>query len=273
MAQALRVLPGEGREAVATVDDFGFDPDFTTRTVPLFEFLYRRWWRVETEGIENVRSRGRALLAANHAGVIPWDGAMIRTAIWLEHPRPRHARMLVVDFAFAAPFLSAFLLRTGNVLAHPDNARLLLERNELVGVFPEGVKGAAKRYRDRYRVRRFGRGGFVQAAIRTGAPIIPVAVVGAEEVHPVVHDLPALGRLLGVPTVPLTLTFPWLGWLGLVPLPSKWFIAFGRPIDTASLGPAAADDQALVLEVAEEVRGWIQSRLLEMLPRRLTPFF
>jgi len=135
------------------------------------------------------------------------------------------------------------------------------------------VKGAAKRFRDRYRVRRFGRGGFVQVALRTGAPIIPVAVVGAEEVHPVVFELPALARLLRLPTLPLTPTFPWLGPLGLLPLPSKWFIAFGPPIETAGLGPEAAEDSALVLELSEEVRAWIQSALDRLLPRRKTPFY
>jgi 1-acyl-sn-glycerol-3-phosphate acyltransferase len=171
------------------------------------------------------------------------------------------------------PGFSQFLLKTGNVLAHPDNAVTLLERDELVGVFPEGVKGAAKLYRDRYQVRRFGRGGFVQVAMRTGSPIIPVAVVGAEEVHPVVFELPALAKVLGLPTVPLTPTFPWLGGLGLLPLPSKWFIAFGPPIETASMGPDSAEDPRLVLEVSEEVRGWIQSTVDRLLTRRKTPFY
>ncbi len=271
MAQPLRVLDAD--QIPAETDDFGFDPKFAESALPLFRFLHDRYWRVESEGVDNVPADGRALLAANHAGVIPWDGAMIRTTLWLNHPRPRHARMLVVNFAFGWPLLSEFLLKTGNVLAHPDNARLLLERDELVGVFPEGVKGATKRYSDRYRVRRFGRGGFVQVAIRTGAPIIPVAVVGGEEAHPVVYDVPALGRLFGVPTLPLTATFPLLGPVGLLPLPSKWLIAFGEPIQTASLGPDAADDQGLVLTVAEQVRSWIQDRLNVLLSRRTTPFY
>ena len=166
-------------------DYFGFDPEFTERVQGIALWLYRNYWRVEVDGIRNVPSHGRALLVANHAGIVPYDGAMIRTAIIAEHPQPRHARILVVDWAFALPFTSMLLTRTGNVLAHPDNATALLERDELVGVFPEGVKGAAKRYRDRYRIQRMGRGGFVQVALRTGSPIIPVAVVGAEEIHPV----------------------------------------------------------------------------------------
>jgi 1-acyl-sn-glycerol-3-phosphate acyltransferase len=272
MAGPLRVV--EARPPALETDEFGFDPAFTERMAqPLAEWLYRTYWRIESEGVENVPAKGRALLVSNHAGVVPYDGAMIREAIWLEHSRPRHARMLVVDWAFRMPFLSAFLLRTGNVLAHPDNARRLLERDELVGVFPEGVKGAAKLYRDRYRVKRFGRGGFVQVALRTGAPIVPVAVVGSEEVHPVVAELPALARVLGLPTFPLTATFPWLGLAGALPLPSKWFIAFGEPIDTRALGPDAAEDPALVLEISEEVRGWIQSTIDRLLTRRRTPFY
>ncbi len=148
-------------------DGFGFDPEFTERVTKFALWMYRNYWRVEADGVTNVPDQGRALLVANHAGIVPYDGAMIRTAIIADHPHPRHARMLVVDWAFAVPFTNMLLVKTGNVLAHPDNATALLERDELVGVFPEGVKGAAKRYRDRYRIRRLGRGGFVQVALRT----------------------------------------------------------------------------------------------------------
>jgi 1-acyl-sn-glycerol-3-phosphate acyltransferase len=257
-------LPGDG---------FGFDPKFTEQIQGIALWLYRNYWRVETEGVKNVPSRGPALLVANHAGIVPYDGAMIRTAIVAEHPHPRHARMLVVDWALAMPFTSILLTKTGNVLAHPDNATTLLERGELVGVFPEGVKGAAKPYRNRYRVGRLGRGGFVQVALRTGAPIIPVAVVGSEEMHPVLADIRPLARLFGLPVAPITPTFPWLGLAGLVPLPSKWFIAFGKPIEVAHYGPEAAGDPRLVLELSEHVREWIQSTINELLPRRKTIFF
>src|SRR5207245_10386809 len=157
--------------------------------------MYRNYFRVEVDGIRSVPASGRALLAANHAGVVAYDGAMIRTSIIAEHPRPRHARMLVVDWAFALPYLSMLLTKTGNVLAHPDNATALLERDELVGVFPEGVKGAAKRYQDRYRIRRLGRGGFVQVALRTGAPIIPVGVAGSAEGPPHLARQQPAGRM------------------------------------------------------------------------------
>lgn len=254
-------------------DDFGFDPEFTDRLQGIALWFYRKYWRVETEGVLNVPASGRALLVANHAGIVPYDGAMIRTAIVAEHPAPRHARMLVVDWAFAMPYTNRLLTRTGNVLAHPENATTLLERDELVGVFPEGVMGAAKQYRDRYRVRRLGRGGFVQVALRTGAPIIPVAVVGSEELHPVLADVRPLARLLGLPAVPLTPTFPWLGLAGLIPLPSKWFIAFGKPIEVARYGPEAADDPRLVLELSERVRRWIQHTVNGLRSRRRTVFF
>jgi 1-acyl-sn-glycerol-3-phosphate acyltransferase len=164
-------------------------------------------------------------------------------------------------------------MKTGNVSAHPQNATALLEREELVGVFPEGIKGATKTYRERYRVQRFGRGGFVQLALRTGSPIIPVAVVGSEEVHPVIYELPPLADLLGLPSFPITPTWPLLGLLGAIPLPSKWLIAFGDPVDLGSHGPESAADPALLLEVSERVRSSIQAKLAELLPRRRTPFF
>ena len=269
---ALRALSsGDGLEQQH--DDFGFDPEFNDRVQGIALWFYRNYWRVEVDGIRNVPARGRALLVANHAGLVPYDGAMIRTAIIAEHPKPRHARMLVVDWAFAMPFTNMLLIKTGNVLAHPDNATALLERDQLVGVFPEGVKGASKRYRDRYKVQRMGRGGFVQVALRTGSPIIPVAVVGSEELHPVMLDLHPLARLFGLPVFPITPTFPWLGLAGLLPLPSKWFIAFGKPIDVSHLGPDAAEDPRVVNELTEEVRGWIQGALRRLLPRRRTIFF
>lgn len=279
---ALRVLsPSAARDGLgqdssgvqSRGDEFGFDLEFTERVQGIALWFYKNYWRVEVDGVTNVPARGRALLVANHAGIIPYDGAMIRTAIIAEHPHPRHARMLVVDWAFAMPFTNMLLLKTGNVLAHPDNATALLERDELVGVFPEGVKGASKPYYDRYKVRRLGRGGFVQVALRTGSPIIPVAVVGSEEIHPVMFDVRPLARLFGLPIAPVTPTFPWLGLAGLIPLPSKWLISFGPPIDVSQFGPDAANDARLVLELSEEVRGWIQGALHRLLARRRTIFF
>ena len=269
---ALRVL-SPGRELELEPDGFGYDQEFTERVQAVALWFYKNYWRVETEGVRNVPSRGRALLVANHAGIVPYDGAMIRTAIVAEHPHPRHARMLVVDWAFAMPFTNMLLVKTGNVLAHPDNATALLERDELVGVFPEGEKGSSKSYRDRYQIRRLGRGGFVQVALRTGSPIVPVAVVGSEELHPVITELEPVARLLRLPLLPLTPTFPWLGLAGAIPLPSKWFIAFGRPIQLSQYGPDAADDSRLVLEISEEIRSWIQATVGRLRGRRSTIFF
>ncbi len=273
VARPLQLVPPSSLPpAHRHVDEFGFDLQYTERVLPFMDWLYRSYFRVEAEGVANVPGTGRGLLVANHGGVVPWDGAMVRTAIRLEHPSPRHARMLVLDWAFSVPFLSQFLLRTGNVLAHPDNAVRLLGQDELVGVFPEGAKAAAKGIRSRYQVSRFGRGGFVQVALRTGAPIMPVAVVGSEEIHPVLADLGPIARRFGLPSFPITPTFPWLGVLGAVPLPSKWLISFGEPISTEPLGPEAAEDPSLVLELGERVRGWIQQELLRLLPLRRTPF-
>lgn len=276
MSQTLRVLPDPDQAAPLPprppIDDFGFDTALTETFEPPGLWIYRNYFRVEAEGVENVPAAGRALLVANHAGVIPYDGAMIRLAILAEHSRPRHARMLVADWAFAMPFLGMFLQKTGNVVAHPDNATELLSRDELVGVFPEGIKGATKRFADRYKMRRFGRGGFIQVALRTGAPIIPVAVVGSEEVHPVLFDVPLLAEMMGLPAFPITPTWPALGALGAIPLPSKWLIAFGEPITHAGHGPEDASDPGLVLDLSERVRTWIQAKLHELLPRRGSAF-
>jgi 1-acyl-sn-glycerol-3-phosphate acyltransferase len=273
MARPLQVVRDESETLPVPVDDFGFDRAFTDRLIPLAEWVYRNYWRVEIDGIENVPGEGAALLVSNHAGVVAYDGAMIRTAIVLEHPQPRHARMLVLDWAFSVPFLSLFMRKTGNVLASPENARILLERGELVGVFPEGVKGASKPFRNRYHVQRFGRGGFMQVAIETGAPIIPVAVVGSEEIHPVLFDTQALARSLGLPALPITPTFPWLGPLGLIPLPSKWLISFGKPLDTRPYQAELESDPGIVLELTERIRERIQRRLQELLKRRPRAFF
>jgi len=240
------------------VDDFGFDAQWTESLLSVFMVLYRDYWRVETTGIENVPATGRALLVANHAGVLPWDGTMIKTAVFAEHPHPRHVRALVASLFMGMPALSWFLRRTGQTVGHPDDTRRLLERDELVLVFPEGVRGTGKGFNDRYRLRRFGRGGFVATAIRSGAPIIPVSVVGSEEIYPMVADLAPVARFLGLPYFPITPTWPWLGPLGMIPLPSKWRIQFHAPIHVERHPPSAADDNNLVMALSDEVRDTIQ---------------
>ncbi len=250
------------------VDEFGFDPEWTEALLPLFEVLYRDYWRIETTGIENVPATGRAMLVANHAGVLPWDGTMIKTAVFVAHPRPRHVRALVASLFMGMPVLSWFLRRTGQTVGHPDDTRRLLERDQLVLVFPEGVRGTGKHYEDRYKLRRFGRGGFVSTAIRAGAPIIPVSVVGAEEIYPMIGDLSGVAKLFGLPYFPVTPFWPWLGPLGLIPLPSKWRIQFHPAIHVEENPPDSADDQNLVMALSDQVRDTIQQGLYDNLKVR-----
>ncbi len=251
-------------------DEWGFDEEFAEAAYPLFELLYDHWWRVEAEGVENVPAHGRAMLVANHAGsLFPFDASMITGAIMKEHPLPRWPRFMVLDWAFELPFLSAFMRRVGGVAASPYNATRILSHDELMMVFPEGVKGTGKPFAERYRLQRFGRGGFVEVALRTGSPIVPIAVVGSEEIYPKLGESRLLARAVGAPFVPLTPTFPWLGPLGLVPLPSRWRIEFCEPIDVAALGgPEDAADRTLVFELSERVREAIQAKLYEALVKR-----
>ena len=275
-------LPREARETLEHVlrrlegdhedDEWGFDEDFADLVEPFFGFLYDRWWRVKVEGAHRVPAHGRALLASNHAGILPWDATMISLALLREHPLPRHPRYLVLNWAFDLPWISAFIRKVGGVVASPYNALRLLEQDQLVAVFPEGVKGTGKPFAERYRLQRFGRGGFVEIALRAGAPIVPVAVVGSEEIYPKLADVPALARVIGAPFFPVTPTFPWLGPLGVVPLPSKWRIEFCEPIATAHHGPGAASDRGLVLELTDQVRETVQQALYANLVRRGSAF-
>jgi 1-acyl-sn-glycerol-3-phosphate acyltransferase len=275
-------LPRDARATVQRVarrlegdypeDEWGFDEDFADLVEPFFRFLYDHWWRVQVEGVGRVPPHGRVLLVANHAGILPWDGTMISVALLREHPLPRHPRFLVLNWAFDLPWFSIFIRKVGGVVASPYNALRLLEQDQLVAVFPEGVKGSGKPFGERYRLRRFGRGGFVEVALRAGAPIVPVAVVGSEEIYPKLGDLPAVARLIGAPFVPVTPTFPWLGPLGAVPLPSKWRIEFCEPIETASHGPDAAADRALVLELGDRVRETVQEAVYRNLVLRGSAF-
>ncbi|HEX2128261.1 MAG TPA: lysophospholipid acyltransferase family protein [Solirubrobacterales bacterium] len=254
-------------------DEWGFDEQFAEAVFPLFEFLYRVWWRVEVEGVGNVPSHGRALLVANHAGsLFPFDATMMTMAVMKEHPLPRWPRFLVLDWAFVLPFLSSFIRRCGGVPASQHNASRLLGEDELVMVFPEGVKGTGKPFSERYRVQRFGRGGFVEVALRTQSPIVPVAVVGSEEIYPKLGESQTMARAVGAPFVPITPTFPWLGALGLVPLPSRWRIEFCDPIDISEHPPEAAEDRRVVFDIAEQVRETIQEKLYENLVKRGSAF-
>ena len=268
LTKVARRMTGEYRE-----DEWGLDEDFAEAVYPAFEFLYDVWWRVRTEGVRNVPSHGRGLIVSNHAGsMFPFDATMLGVAIQKEHPLPRWTRPLVLNWAFDLPFLSFFMRKVGGVPASPFNATRLLEQDELVMVFPEGVKGTGKPFKERYRLQRFGRGGFVEVALRTGAPIIPVAVVGSEEIYPMIGDSPALARMIGAPFAPVTPTFPLLGPLGLIPLPSRWRIEFCEPIDVSGYGPEAVDDKALLFDISEQVRETIQAKLYENLVKRGSAF-
>jgi 1-acyl-sn-glycerol-3-phosphate acyltransferase len=250
------------------VDEFGFDQELTDGVFhPLLRPLYRDWFRVEVTGAKQVPTEGSGLVVANHSGTLPLDAVMLTVAIHDELPTPRYLRLLGADLVFRMPFLSELARKSGGTLACAPDAERLLRGGELVGVFPEGFKGVGKHYRDRYKLQRFGRGGFVSAALATGTPIIPVAIVGAEETYPLIGNVKPLARLLGLPYFPVTPTFPWLGPLGAIPLPSKWLIEFCEPIETEHLRDQA-DDPMVVFNLADQVRESIQSTLHELLQRR-----
>ncbi|HUG83746.1 MAG TPA: lysophospholipid acyltransferase family protein [Euzebya sp.] len=256
------------------VDDYGFDRELTEQVMmPLARPLYQQWWRVRAAGIGNIPDRGGALLVANHAGTIPFDALMTKLAVFDEHPHRRHVRELAADLALRAPVVGPLARKTGNTLAHSEDAVNLLGAGELVGVWPEGFKGIGKHYRDRYKLQRFGRGGFVEIAIRAGVPIVPIATIGSEEIYPIVANIKPLARVLGLPYFPVTWQFPLLGPLGLIPLPSKWVIEFGEPIHTEQYGPDAADDPMLVFEITDRVRDTIQQMIYRNLMGRRSLFF
>lgn len=249
------------------VDEFGYDAELTDKVVlELLRPLYHRWFRAETLELKHVPPDGGALIVANHAGTLPVDALMLQVA--LHDEAGRALRLLGADLVYQLPMLSHLSRKTGHTLAHPDDADRLLRKGELVGVFPEGFKGVGKPFSERYKLQRFGRGGFVAAAIRAGVPIVPTAIVGSEEIYPKIGDLPTLARLLGLPYLPITPFFPLLGPLGLVPLPSKWLIEFGEPIRTDDYDPAAADDPMLVFNLTDQIREVIQHLLDQLRLRR-----
>lgn len=255
------------------VDEFGFDPELLDHVLMApMRPLYENYFRVETRGLENVPDAGGALVVANHSGTIALDAVMTQLALLDHHPAHRHLRMLGANLVFSTPFVGELARKGGHTLACVPDAERLLREGELVGVWPEGFKGIGKPFSERYKLQRFGRGGFVAAALRTGVPIIPCAIVGAEETYPIIGNVKPLARLLGLPYFPLTPMFPWLGPLGLVPLPSKWIIEFGEPIDTGTFGEGAADDPMLVFNLTDQVRETIQQTLYRLLVARRSVF-
>ena len=256
------------------VDEFGFDPELTEHVLlAVFRPMYRRYFRVEVRGIEHVPSEGGALVVANHSGTIPLDSIMTQLALLDHHPAHRHLRILGADLVFSTPIISDLARKTGTTLACNADAERLLGKGEVVGVWPEGFKGIGKPFSERYKLQRFGRGGFVSAALKAQVPIVPCSIVGAEEIYPIIGNFRTLARLLGLPYVPVTPTFPWLGPLGMVPLPSKWIIEFGEPVPTDSYELGAAEDPMLVFNLTDQVRETIQHTLYRLLMSRKSIFF
>lgn len=254
-------------------DEWGLDMEVVEAVKPFLDFLYYKYWRVETIGLENIPDEGKALLVANHSGQLPWDGAMLGTAVYNEHPSQRLVRTLYADWFPTVPFISALLTKTGQALASEANGTRLLEQEQVVSVFPEGVKGVGKLFKDRYRLARFGRGGFIRMALRTGAPIIPVSIVGAEETYISLAKSPSIARMLGLPFFPISVTWPWLGPLGFIPMPTKWYIDIGEPIPMDGYGQDAVSNLVLISQLTDQVRNIIQEMIYVRLAQRKSVFW
>ncbi|GGV71685.1 glycerol acyltransferase [Streptomyces longisporoflavus] len=256
------------------VDDFGYDEELTDQVLmSLVRPLYEKYFRVEVKGIENIPADGGALIVSNHSGTLPLDGLMMQVAVHDNHPAGRHLRLLAADLVFMLPVVNELARKAGHTLACAEDAERLLERGELVGVMPEGFKGIGKPFSERYKLQRFGRGGFVSTALRAGTPIVPCSIVGAEEIYPMIGNAKTLARVLGFPYFPITPTFPWLGPLGALPLPTKWTIQFGEPIPTDGYPPEAAEDPMLMFNLTDQVREQIQHTLYKLLVQRRSVFF
>ena len=256
-----------------TVDEFGFDPHLNNSVfLPLLRVFFNSWFRVEVSGIENLPREGAALVVANHAGVLPFDGLMTSVAVHDKHPTNRDLRLLAADMVFNMPMMGQAARKAGHTMACTADAHRLLAAGELTAVFPEGYKGLGKHFKDRYKLQRFGRGGFVAAALRTKAPIVPCSIVGSEEIYPMIADVKLLARLLGLPYFPITPLFPLAGAAGLVPLPSKWHIQFGDAISTEDYDESAAEDPMVTFELTDQVRETIQQTLYQLLANRRNMF-
>jgi 1-acyl-sn-glycerol-3-phosphate acyltransferase len=247
------------------------DPRLAERSAPLVEFLYATWWRTEARAIDLVPSAGPAVVVANHAGQLPWDALVLRHALRRDHPAHRELRPLLDDAACDRPLSGAVAIRLGAVRASPDAAHRLLRDGDLIGVFPEGTRAGARPWPERYRLGRFGRGGFVKVALHAGAPIVPCAILGSEEAATPLARTGWLADRLGLP---LLTTEPALrlAAAGLLPLPSRWSLRFAPPVRLDGHGPEAADDEAYVAEVCERVRSAIQVMLDEDLAARRSVF-
>ncbi len=247
----------------------GFDPDLNSAVLmPAARALYRSWFRVQMRGLEHVPSAGPGLIVGNHSGVLPIDAVMLQVGLLDEHPAARNLRLLSADLVYSVPVLGRVARASGHVPANPAEAERLLKAGELVGAFPEGFKGIGKPFSDRYQLQRFGRGGFARTALRTGVPLIPVAIVGAEEIYPMVADWSELAARLKLPYFPITPLFPWFGPLGAVPLPSRWLIEFCDPVPTDGFTPDQCEDADVIAELADKVKDTIATKIDELLAER-----
>jgi len=261
----LRRLTG----SYAVDPESGFDPEFNRAVLmPAARALYRNWFSIRMRGLEHVPASGAALVVANHSGVLPIDAIMLQVGLLDEHPAQRNLRLLSADLVYSVPVLALLARKSGHVPANPDQAERLLRSGELVGVFPEGFKGIGKPFADRYQLQRFGRGGFAHLAMRTGVPMIPCAIVGAEEIYPMVADLPEVAARLKLPYFPVTPLFPWFGLLGVIPLPSKWIIEFCDPVPTDGFTCDQRDDRDVIAELAAKVKDTIAGKINELLTER-----
>lgn len=250
------------------IDEFGFNPKYFEMVRGFYEFLFYKYFRTAIKGIENVPASGSVIIVSNHSGALPLDGIMLRIALLNEHPSGRDIRFLIEDYIYNLPFAGVFMNRIGAVRACKENAERLLKKGKGIAVFPEGIQGISKLYKDRYKIQRFGRGGVIRLAIRNKTPIVPAAIVGAEEAYPLIFKIKRFAMFFGLPYIPVTYTFPLLGPLGLLPLPSKWMIQFGEPIRFEKLKEDDADDSVLVSGYNESLRNTIQNMVNELLMLR-----
>ena len=256
------------------VDDFGYDEQLSREVLlPLVKPLYDNYFRARSFGVDRVPTEGPALLVSNHSGTIPLDAVMMQYAVATEHPQKRLVRNVGADLVWRLPLIGPLARKSGNVVACDEDALELIRRGELVGVFPEGYKGTGKGWRERYKLQRFGRGGFVELALKTKTPIVPVAIVGAEEAFPMIANLKIIAKTFGFPYFPVTPTFPLLGPLGMLPLPSRWAIEFGEAIPMDDYPDDAAEDAMLVFDLTDRIRDTIQQMLYKSLAKRPSAFF
>lgn len=253
-------------------DEWGMDQEFIDAIRPLLDFMYNKYWRVSMTGLENIPDDGRALLVSNHSGQLPFDGAMIGSGILQHHPASRMMRALYANWFPTLPFVSDLLTKTGQVMANDENAERLLAQDHLVAVFPEGYKGVGKLYKDRYHLARFGRGGFARIALKTKTPLIPVAVVGAEETYISLYKSQTMAKLIGFPYFPISPTFPLLGPLGLIPLPTKWYIDIGEPIRTDEYPDGSENNLMLISQLTDQTRDTVQNMINDRLRQRKSIF-